>query len=240
MPAPAPVRPGERLTALAAVALVQGALIFGLMSGFHVDVSQTRASVERLIDITLAQPPPPPRVRLPPPKVVPRERHAEAAPKAAPTRLGGSPGPRPAQAVPAPAPVIAMRSAAPAAGGGTGSGPAVGRGAGGGSGGNGDDPADSGGTESVQIAGEILPSDYPRGLGKSGIGGHVGIDFTVGVTGRVTRCRVTRSSGVPQLDDLTCRLIVERFRFRPATDSAGRPVEDEIEGVHVWSVTGGY
>ncbi|HWU91957.1 MAG TPA: energy transducer TonB, partial [Sphingomicrobium sp.] len=121
----------------------------------------------------------------------------------------------------------------------TGSGPALGSGAGGGSGGNGDDSADSG-TESVQIAGEILPSDYPRGLGKSGIGGHVGIDFTVGVTGRVTRCRVTRSSGVPQLDDLTCRLIVERFRFRPATDSAGRPVEDEIEGVHVWSVTGGY
>jgi len=224
--------------ALAAVVLVQGGLIVGLLSGFTVDVARTRDSVERLIDISLV-PPPPPRIQLPPPKPVVREQHAQAAPRAQPAPRGGSPGPRPAQALPAPSPVVAVHPAAPAAGGGSGSGPAIGSGNGGGSGGNGD-AADDGGTESVQIAGEILPSDYPKQLGKSGIGGHVGIDFVVGTTGRVSRCRVTRSSGVPQLDDLTCRLIVERFRFRPATDSAGRPVEDEIEGVHVWSVTGGY
>lgn len=233
------MRPRERLLAFAAVVFVQGGLILGLLSGLHVDVARTRDSVERLIDITLAQPLPPPRAQIPPPKPVTREHHAQAAAKAQPAPLGGSPGPRPAQALPAPAPVVAVHPSAPASGGGTGSGPAVGSRGGGGFGGSGDS-ADDGGTESVQIAGEILPSDYPKALGRSGIGGQVGIDFTVGVTGRVTRCRVTRSSGVRQLDDLTCHLIVERFRFRPATDSAGRPVEDEIEGVHVWSVTGGY
>lgn len=232
------MRPRERLLALAAVTLIQGGLILGLLSGFRVDVGRTRDSVERLIDISLVQPPPP-RVRIPPPKPVVRQHRAEAAPKAQPTPLGGSPGPRPAPAIAAPAPIVAVHPAAPASGGGSGAGPAVGNGNGGGAGGR-SDADDDAGTESVQISGEIVPTDYPKELGKSGIGGHVGIDFIVGTTGRVTRCRVTRSSGVPQLDALTCRLILERFRFRPATDSRGRPVEDEIEGVHVWSVTGGY
>jgi protein TonB len=225
------------LTALAAVVLVQGALIVALVSGLRVHVDRSRDSVERLIDIALAQPPPVPP---PPERPLPREHRAEAAPKAPAAPIGGSPGPQPAHAAPVPTPILALRPSAPAAGGGTGSGLAVGSGSGGSTGGNGQNASDDSGTESEQIAGEILPSDYPKGLGKAGIGGHVGIDFTVGVTGRVTRCRVTRSSGVPQLDDLTCRLIVERFRFRPATDAAGRPVEDEIEGVHIWSVTGGY
>lgn len=234
------MRPRERLLALAAVALIQGGLILGLLSGFRVDVGKTRDSVERLVDISLTRPPPPPRLRIPPPKPAVRRHRAEAAPKSQPAHLGGSPGPHPAHATtPAPAPVVAIHPEAPVTGGGTGAGPAIGSGNGGGTGGNGDN-ADDAGTESVQIAGEILPTDYPRELGKSGIGGHVGIDFVVGTTGRVTHCRITRSSGVPQLDALTCRLIVERFRFRPATDSRGRPVEDEIEGVHVWSVTGGY
>ena len=58
--------------------------------------------------------------------------------------------------------------------------------------------------------------------------------FTVGPNGRVTSCTVTRSSGVPQLDALTCRLIQERFRYRPSTDRYGRPIADEVEGEHDW------
>src|SRR5206468_1823963 len=74
-----------------------------------------------------------------------------------------------------------------------------------GTGGAGD--ADQGGTDLEQIAGAILPSDYPRYLREAGIGGRVGILFTVGPNGRVTRCTVTRSSGGAELDALTCRLI---------------------------------
>jgi protein TonB len=58
--------------------------------------------------------------------------------------------------------------------------------------------------------------------------------FTVGPNGRVTRCSVTRSSGVPELDALTCTLIQQRFVYRPSTDSRGRPIADEVEGEHVW------
>jgi protein TonB len=124
--------------------------------------------------------------------------------------------------------------------GGTGTGPALGSDAGGGPGGSDTVGSGDGGSDLEQIAGEITPRDYPRHLGQAGVGGRVGIVFTVGVNGRVTRCLVTRSSGVPELDALTCRLIQQRFIFRPATDRYGRPVPDEVEGEHIWEAGGHY
>ena len=231
------VRPGERLWALAAVALVQLVLGFALVIGLRVPVKRAGDLVQQLIEIGL--PPPPPIVRTPPPKPTPRaEQHAAAAPKAAPAPLGGSPGPVPAHAQPSVTPAIAIRPTLPVSGGGTGNGPAIGSGSGGGTGGAGFGDDDDGGTDLVQIAGEIRPSDYPRNLREAGIGGRVGILFTVGVNGRVTRCTVTRGSGVPELDALTCRLIQERFRYRPSTDRYGRPIPDEVEGEHVWTSNG--
>jgi protein TonB len=160
--------------------------------------------------------------------------HAAAAPKAERKPLGGMPGPHPSHVLPAPTPVIALQSAAPPSGGGSGLGPAVGNGSGGGPGGQGYGADDDGGTDLVQIAGEIRPSDYPRDLRERGIGGRVAMVFTVGPSGRVTSCTITRSSGVPELDALTCRLIQQRFRYRPSTDRYGRPIADEVEGEHDW------
>ena len=59
--------------------------------------------------------------------------------------------------------------------------------------------------------------------------------FTVAPNGRVSRCVVTRSSGVPELDELTCRLIRERFLFRPETDRNGRAIASEVDGEHLWT-----
>lgn len=136
--------------------------------------------------------------------------------------------------MPAPVPVVVLPSATPPSGGGSGTGPASGNGAGGGSGGQGFGDSDGGGTDLVQIAGAIGPSDYPRDLRERGIGGRVEMLFTVGTDGRVTSCRVTRSSGVPELDALTCRLVQQRFRYRPSTDRFGRPIPDEVEGEQDW------
>ncbi|HYD38320.1 MAG TPA: energy transducer TonB, partial [Allosphingosinicella sp.] len=55
-------------------------------------------------------------------------------------------------------------------------------------------------------------------------------------SGRVSDCKVTRSSGSPALDSVTCRLIVARFRYRPARDAEGRPIAETISGEHVWEV----
>jgi protein TonB len=204
--------------------------MLALLSGFRVEVVRLAEPVSRLIEIALPKPPAP-LVRLPP-KVVHAVHQRTAA--SAPRRVappGGSPGPAPHGNEPvvklAPRAIPAL-----AAGGGTGTG--QGRGADSGTGSSGTGEGDEGGTDLVQIAGAILPSDYPRNLRDAGVGGRVGVLFTVGVNGRVTRCSVTRSSGVPELDGLTCRLIQERFRYRPSTDSSGRPVADEVEGEHDW------
>ncbi len=225
------VRPRERAYALAAVVLIQAALGIALLTGLRVQAGSQSDIVERLVQVALPQAPPP---KLSPRVTEKRTKTAESGPKAQPAPPGGPPGPAPAHAPPSVNPIVAVQPNAAPSGGGIGSGVAAGSGADGGFGGNGYGAGDGGGSELEQIAGEITPRDYPRRLGNAGVGGRVGLLFTVGVNGRVTRCAVTRSSGIPELDALTCRLIVQRFVFRPATDRYGRPVSDEVEGDHVW------
>ena len=223
----------ERAAAFGVAAVVQVMLGLALLSGFRVDFNRTRDVVERLIEIGV--PPPPPIVRVEPVKPKPEEaeKKAESAPKAAPAPPGGSPGPGPAHAPPSVTPGVAIQPSAAASGGGTGTGPATGSGAGGGTGGEGYG-GDGGGTDLELISGDIGMRDYPRHLGNAGIGGRVSVTFTVQVNGRPIGCRVTRSSGIPELDALTCRLIEKRFRFRPGTDRYGRPVPEEVDWDHDW------
>lgn len=231
MPAAASIGRRERVLALAAVALVQ--IVFGaaLLIGLRVDVLRRNELVSRLVDITLTPPPPPP---VPPSSQPQSARRLSAAPKAKTFRIGGSPGPKPSPATHAPTAIVALHPAAPEPGGGTGSGTAAGAGKSGGTGGQGTGGDGDGGADLVQIAGAIFPSDYPRDLRQRGLGGRVEMVFTVGTTGRVTSCTVTRSSGIPELDALTCRLIQQRFRYRPSTDRFGRPIVDEMEGDQEW------
>jgi len=224
-------RPRERFYALAAVVLIQAVFVLVLLSGFRVDVTRPRDVVQRLVDISLPQPPPPPVVEVRPRPA--QKHHAAAAPKAKPEKLGGSPGPQPAHAPPSVAPLIPIAPKAAPSGGGTRTGPALGSGAGGGTGGNGYG-ADDGGSDLEHISGEIERSDYPPELGRAGIGGRISVTLTVEPNGRVSTCRITRSTGVPQLDALTCRLMQQRFRFRPSTDRYGRPIRDEVDWDHDW------
>lgn len=225
------IRPRERAYALAAVVAVQAALGFALLTGLRVPVTRPADVVQKLIDIALPKPPPPP---VPPPATEHKPAHrSSSAPKAEPKPLGGSPGSQPAHAPPSVTPVVAVQPTVAPSGGGAGTGPALGSGAGGGAGGQGYG-ADEGGTDLEHIAGEILPSDYPPELGRAGVGGRVSVTFTVEVNGRVTGCHVTRSSRVPELDALTCRIIEQRFRFRPSMDRYGRPYADEVDWDHDW------
>ncbi len=220
-------RPRERIYAFAAVVVIQGLLGFALLTGLKVSFSQSSSTVQRLIEVAL--PKPPPVVVAPKPKPV---HHRSSAPKAVAKQPGGSPGPKPAHATPSVAPVVAVHPTVAPSGGGSGAGPALGSGAAGGNGGQGS--GDEGGTDLEQIAGEIRGSDYPKQLGNLDIGGHVSVTFTVQVNGRTAGCHVTRSSGVSELDTLTCRLIEERFRFRPSTNRYGRPISEEVDYDHDW------
>lgn len=71
--------------------------------------------------------------------------------------------------------------------------------------------------------GDFKPSDYPKSLREAGPRGRTWTEVTVGVNGRPLSCQVTRSSGTALLDSETCRIIMQRFRFRPGKDAAGKP-----------------
>lgn len=59
----------------------------------------------------------------------------------------------------------------------------------------------------------IKSSDYPTNSLKRAEEGITGYRLTLDINGRPTSCTVTESSGFKDLDDATCRLIMERARF---------------------------
>jgi protein TonB len=87
-----------------------------------------------------------------------------------------------------------------------------------------------------QIKGRLRFSDIPEELLGAGEFASVGVRYTVGVDGRVSNCRIDRSSRKPGIDALACRMIERRFRFRPARDEDGRPVRSTVVETHSWSV----
>ncbi len=230
----------DRIKAATASALIVGAVGWGLVRALASDVGFLPSDALKLFAI--APPPLPPPVD--PPRPEPRRQHrpnGAASPanlRAAATPIVAPPlPPRPSPVVAALKPGVGAEASAGASdrpGPGTGSG---GQGTGTGSGdvGNGEGDGDGDGPE--LIAGGISNRDYPRDALRAGASGTVRTRFTVGMDGRVSRCVVTGSSGNAELDDITCRLIVKRFRFRPARDGSGRPIADEADGEQRWSTS---
>jgi TonB family protein len=58
--------------------------------------------------------------------------------------------------------------------------------------------------------------------------------LSINESGRVPACEILRSSGNQHLDSTTCRLIQQRFRFRPARDRNGQPVSDYAAWQQTW------
>jgi protein TonB len=116
-------------------------------------------------------------------------------------------------------------SGASAAGASTGGG---GEGIGTGSGDSGSGQGSGRATKPVLTSGSIEGSakDFPVPPGgrEERIGRSVIIALTVGTDGVPSACRTYRSSGLPATDAATCRLALERLRFRPATNARGEPV----------------
>jgi len=238
---------GERAKAGVPTLVVHLLLALALLRSLGVDPLALPPRALTLID--LAPPPPPPKAEARP-RVRERSRREEGA--ASPpnlesrrTEIVAPPPvlpPPPPQVVTAPQPDIgpdpsagSAEIAGPGSGsGGIGNGPGSGgRGTGPGGGGDGDG---DGLSPPRRIRGSIRDSDYPRSLGDAGIGGTVSVIYTVETDGSATHCAITRSSGSPELDAHTCRLIEQRFQFRPSHDRAGRPIRSRIVQDHYWEV----
>jgi len=122
------------------------------------------------------------------------------------------------------------------AGQGTGAG---GQGAGTGAGGEGSGQGGGGtGKGAEKIGGSISPGDYPAQSRDLRVGDFVVVALTVGTNGKVKACQIRRPSRDAEADRITCTLAVKRFRFRPATDARGKPVESLYGWAQRWFYPG--
>jgi protein TonB len=226
----------------AGVALVHALLGYALITGLRLDLPRQVGEELKLIELLPVADPPKPKTEIPH-KIKSSRPEGEASPpnlRAEPTQIVLPP---PEIKLPVLSPVmvapIAGVGAAPSAGSADIPGPGYGAGGfgnGRGAGGYGDGDGGGGWTPPRHRKGRIRNSDYPTGAGEAGLGGTVGVRFTVEADGRVSRCSIDRSSGSPELDETTCRLIRERFRFDPSRDPQGRPVSATIVQNHTWVI----
>jgi protein TonB len=173
----------------------------------------------------------------PPPEPDAVEEGAAAEPSRGDTAEPSRPEPE----RPLPVPTPAQPAPDAGAGAASGAGAAAGSGAGTGGNGTGTGSGDGGGgrgsgtvTPPVRIAGALSDADYRRVRPPEGARGTVVIGFTVTTGGQVEGCRVERSSGYSVLDSATCRLVTERFRFRPARDQGGRAIAWTMRTDFTW------
>ena len=79
--------------------------------------------------------------------------------------------------------------------------------------------------------------DYPEEALNRGEQGPVTVELSISPGGRVTACKVLVSAGW-SLDRATCRAIVKRARFTPATDAQGHSIADTYTQTIVWRIPG--
>lgn len=219
---------GSRIAVLTLLVLVYMGLGFVFWaSGVVYDGVLSREPDLQAISVPLDPPPPPPPPASPAPTPQPAGDEGAAAKAAKPKPVVAAPAKIPNKAMtaaPAASTGDATKSGATSAGAGTGGGTT---GIGTGAGGNGDG-AGSGASRAVKIAGDITATrDYPARTRNLRLGSSVIVVLTVATDGHARACRIHKSSPDPEADAITCRLATQRFRFRPATDRAGNPIESE-------------
>ena len=77
---------------------------------------------------------------------------------------------------------------------------------------------------------------YPPESLKAGEQGTAAFEVDVDATGKVTACRITRSSGFPRLDAATCALMSTQAHFTPKHDRHGNPIAGRYRNRIVWKI----
>lgn len=201
---------GSRITSIIIVALIHVLVGYLLISGLA--ISAVKEIAERVTTVNIEDEPPPPEEEPPPPEEQPRET-APPPPVAPAPPINISPAPPPirttttipppsppALTIPPPAPPAPPPAPPPP--------PSQARGA-----------SPSG----LSRWSRRISENYPSRALREEIEGNVGVSVTIGSNGRVSGCRVARSSGSSILDDAACKGMERYARFDPALDAAGNP-----------------
>ena len=216
---------------IALVILVHAGLAVALLNlSGNLDLTVPQGALQ-IIDID-SDPPPPPIVEVEQPK--PKPKKDEGAASAANIKSQATPvvRPKPEIVVPTTPTIVATptpntgaeatQGASNVVGPGTGAG---GTGNGSGSGGAGNGSGGGGQGSSPAVLRGLTRRDYPDAVQRAWPrGGAVFVAIRVHPDGHASDCRVDRSIGIPAIDAWTCTLLIERGRFKPATDGNGNPI----------------
>ncbi|HKY82273.1 MAG TPA: energy transducer TonB [Sphingobium sp.] len=228
----------DRIGSAIAVAAIHALIGYALFSGLHVSLRRSAKDLTPLAVFYLPPPPPEPVSRPPPPS---GQAGGAPAPETRPQPQVATPAPAPPALLhlPAPRPIVPppIMARGNAAGQGT-SGSGAGQGSGGLGQGEGAGAGDGRGfSEARQIRGRFRNSDFPdsaKGAGRL----KTGVRYAVGPSGRVDQCEIIEPSGYPEVDAMTCRVIIDRYRFKPARDEQGTPITEVMEEDYSWTWTG--
>lgn len=80
----------------------------------------------------------------------------------------------------------------------------------------------------------VAIDDYPPAAMRAEEEGRVWVILSVGLGGRAGGCFVRASSGSERLDVQTCRVLMRRARYVPATDATGQPTLGEYPHIVNW------
>jgi len=81
-------------------------------------------------------------------------------------------------------------------------------------------------------------SDYPFQAIRENESGTTGFILMIDETGKLEDCMVEETSGIATLDAMACAVLVQRAKFTPALDTAGRPIRSVyVSRIH-WKLRG--
>jgi len=86
----------------------------------------------------------------------------------------------------------------------------------------------------------VTNDDYPAAAMRDEREGTTGFRLTISADGLPEQCDVTAPSGHPDLDAATCRLLMERARFKAGRDARGMRVGGTYSNRIRWQIPDGY
>jgi protein TonB len=86
----------------------------------------------------------------------------------------------------------------------------------------------------------VTTDDYPTRALRERHEGLTRFRLTVDADGSIGGCAIVESSGHAELDQASCANLTRRGKFKPATDSSGKPVAGSYTGSVRWKLPRGY
>lgn len=86
------------------------------------------------------------------------------------------------------------------------------------------------------VIGMFRDNDYPSDALQANQQGEVVMRYWVETNGRLSDCKVVKSSGSASLDSATCGIVTERARLKPARNAEGLPVRSLTSSSIIWRI----